>query len=394
MDFLRDIIGSRSNYTKIPTVQEWFDGMEAQYMIFICLGIGFSIVSIVLAAVHLLYVLRYISNEQIQTDLYWLVFMAPVVSLCGSIGMILPRSIVFLYAVALVYFMLCIFVCVTLMTTLHGSRQAMCEKLLQRNVKISLRVMPLGCCLFCFPKIAPTDRNFRKIEWLVFQSPLVRILLEILNLMVFFELGERTHWFFQASNLLGMLSLFVASYGSYMLIPAGSKLLHAYRFKLMFRIVDFAQLAYSVQKFAFDFFGAVGLFKSGPLLPDTSKGLFYASFLLTAEMLFVSIMASIWFRPSQTIFFDKYKYQLEDRRGADSRSVSGTDTFGMDENGGVVYGRTAYSGPRIEPLALRVEDVEVLDENGNSTKRTTNHSLADEEAAKQRQQEFFYTDTY
>lgn len=183
--------------------------------------------------------------------------------------------------------MICIFVMVTLMTTLHGSRQAMCEKLLQRNVKISVRVMPLGCCLFCFPKLDPTDRNFRRIEWLVFQSPLVRIFLEIMNIIVFFELNNRTHLYFQVSNLIGMCSLFVGSYGSYMIIPAGSvsflftkhanlgalqKLLKAYRFQLMFRMVDLSQLAYSVQKFFFDFLAAVGVFQNGPLLPDTAAG--------------------------------------------------------------------------------------------------------------------------
>ncbi|KAI6171754.1 hypothetical protein M3Y98_00897400 [Aphelenchoides besseyi] len=326
MDFLRDIIGSRSNLTEIPDVDQWFHEMEPHFMYFICFGVMFSIISIILSIVHLVYVLRYISNEQIQTDLYWLIFMAPVISLCGSVGMILPRSTVFLYAIALVYFMLCIF--------------AMCEKLVQRGTKISVRVMPLGCCLFCFPKIEPTDRNFRKIEWLVFQSPLVRIFLEILNIMVFFELGQRTHWFFQASNLLGMISLFIGSYGSYMIIPAGSKLLKEYRFQRMFRIVDFTQLAYSVQKFVFDFFGAIGIFKSGPLLPDTSKGLFYACFLLTVEMLFVSFFSTYSFTPEKTIFFDRY-------------SRESVDEF-------------------TRPAALQVDDVEILDENGNQmTKRTT-----------------------
>jgi hypothetical protein len=40
----------------------------------------------------------------------------------------------------------------------------------------------------------------------------------------------------------------------------------------MFRCVDFAQLAYSVQKFSFDFLAVIGAFKSDDLLPDTSKG--------------------------------------------------------------------------------------------------------------------------
>ncbi|CAD5209372.1 unnamed protein product [Bursaphelenchus okinawaensis] len=312
MDFLRGIIGTPVNHSIIvPTAVEWFAEMPKSYMMMISMGICFSIISMLLGVVHLFYVLKYISNEQIQTDLYWIIFMCPVVSLCGSIGMVLPRSAVFLYAVALVYFMLCIFVMVTLMTTLHGSRQAMCEKLLERNLKISVRVFPLGCCLFCFPKIDPTDKNFRKIESLVFQSPLVRIFLEIMNIMVFFEINDRTHLFFQISNLIGMCSLFVGSYGSYMIIPAGSKLLKAYRFQLMFRMVDLSQLAYSVQKFFFDFLAAVGIITNSNILPDTAVGQFYTSFLLTIEMLFISIMATIVFRPSQTIFFDKYKHPLD-----------------------------------------------------------------------------------
>ncbi|CAD5214557.1 unnamed protein product [Bursaphelenchus xylophilus] len=312
MDFLRSIIGTPVNHSiEVPTVTRWFAEMPQNYMIMISLAMWFSVVSIFLGALHLVYVLKYISNEQIQTDLYWIIFMCPVVSLCGTIGMILPRSAVFLYAVALVYFMLCIFVMVTLMTTLHGSRQAMCEKLTERNFKISVRVFPLGCCLFCFPKLDPTDKNFRRIEWLVFQSPLVRIFLEIMNIMVFFEINDRMHLFFQISNLIGMCSLFVGSYGSYMIIPAGSKLLKAYRFQLMFRMVDLSQLAYSVQKFFFDFLAAIGVFNNTELLPDHAVGQFYTSFLLTIEMLVLSVMATIVFRPSQTIFFDKYKHPIE-----------------------------------------------------------------------------------
>lgn len=76
--------------------------MEIHYLVLICLSVTCSFISIALGCVHLLYVLKYISNEQIQSDLYWIVFMCPVISLCGSIGMILPRSAIFLYAVALV----------------------------------------------------------------------------------------------------------------------------------------------------------------------------------------------------------------------------------------------------------------------------------------------------
>lgn len=39
----------------------------------------------------------------------------------------------------------------------------------------------------------------------------------------------------------------------------------------MFKIVDFSQLAYSVQKFLFDFLAVIGVFTNGPVLPDTAK---------------------------------------------------------------------------------------------------------------------------
>lgn len=42
--------------------------------------------------------------------------------------------------------MMCIFIMVTLMTTLHGSRSAMCEKLQAHNIRISVPV-------YCLKKI-------------------------------------------------------------------------------------------------------------------------------------------------------------------------------------------------------------------------------------------------
>uniref|UniRef100_A0A915DWE7 Organic solute transporter alpha-like protein n=1 Tax=Ditylenchus dipsaci TaxID=166011 RepID=A0A915DWE7_9BILA len=332
MDILRGFIGKKINESiSNPSVQDWFQNIPPEYLALLCIGCIFSTISVILAILHLIYVLSFISNEQIRTDLYFFVFMCPAISLCGSIGMILPRAALFLYALALVYFMLCLFVCITLMTTLHGSRSAMCEKLMERGVRISVRVMPIGCCFFCFPKLAPSEFNFRRIEWLVFQSPI---------------LNKRDNIFFQISNLIGIISLFIGSYGSYMIIPPGSQLLSAYRFSLLFRLVDFSQLAYSVQKFVFDFLAAVGVITNGTLLPDTAKAQFFTSFLLTFEMLVVSIAATILFRPSQTIFFDKYNGGQTRVRDASS-SVDVPAIADVDN----------YNKPAVPRLALTLEEV-------------------------------------
>ncbi|KAI1728616.1 organic solute transporter ostalpha domain-containing protein [Ditylenchus destructor] len=356
MDLIRGFLGKDiNNSVENPNVTVWFQNIPPDYLAFVCAGCTFTLVIILLSILHLIYVLSFISNEQIRTDLYFFVFMAPAISICGAIGMIIPRAALFLYAIALVYFMLCLFVCITLMTTLHGSRSVMCEKLMDRGIRISVRVMPLGCCFFCFPKLAPTEFNFRRIEWLVFQSPLVRIFLEILNIVVFFELKDRNNIFFQISNLIGIISLLIGSYGSYMIIPPGSKLLSAYRFSLMFRIVDFSQLAYSVQKFLFDFMAAIGVFTNGPYLPDTAKAQFFTCFLLILEMLIVSIISTVMFRPSQTIFFDKYNGGQTRVRDVSSTDVSNVVNDMIEGN----YNKSA-SVPR---LALSLEEVVIAGGN-------------------------------
>uniref|UniRef100_A0A915PCU2 Organic solute transporter subunit alpha n=1 Tax=Meloidogyne floridensis TaxID=298350 RepID=A0A915PCU2_9BILA len=280
MDFVRQLLctgikDQECNITEeeIPRVGEFFESIELIYLMAICVASIITIIIFILGIVHWIFVLKFISNEQIRTDLYWLVFMGPVISTCGTIGLVIPRAAIFLYAIALVYFMICIFVLVCLMLTLNGSRQILCEKLMAKGVKISLRVCPLGCCLFCLSKVEPNQLNFRRMEWLVFQSPIVRIFLEVVNIIVFMEINSRANLFTQISNVIGMISLFVGSYGSYMIIPAGSSLLGEYR---------------------------LHIFSTKSVLPASAKAQFCISFLLCVEMLIVSLLATFMFRPSRT----------------------------------------------------------------------------------------------
>uniref|UniRef100_A0AC34FHP9 Uncharacterized protein n=1 Tax=Panagrolaimus sp. ES5 TaxID=591445 RepID=A0AC34FHP9_9BILA len=176
-----------------------------------------------------------------------------------------------------------------------------------------MRILPLGCWLFWVPKLTPTHAVFRRIEWLVFQSPILRIFMEILNIIVYMEIGHRTNIFFSITSVLGIISLFIASWGSYMIIPLGSSLLKNYRLSFMFHLVDTAQLIYSVQKFIFDFLVGVDIIQSDEFLPAQSKALYWMCFLLTLEMFVVSIIATFAFRPSQTEFFDKFNRLTHNR---------------------------------------------------------------------------------
>jgi hypothetical protein len=69
-------------------------------------------------------------------------------------------------------------------------------------------------------------------------------------------------------------------------------------------------------------------------------------------MLFLSVMGSYWFQPSKTIFFDKYRRQFDDDNIGES-SLSSNEDVVIEEM------------PRLENLPLRVNDIYVVDQNGN-----------------------------
>lgn len=75
----------------LPECLEWVRGapssltvillpleMDPLYFSFLMLSCGFCLVVIVLAGLQLYYVIKYVSNERIRTDLYYLVLMFPV----------------------------------------------------------------------------------------------------------------------------------------------------------------------------------------------------------------------------------------------------------------------------------------------------------------------------
>uniref|UniRef100_A0A1I7ZNW1 Organic solute transporter alpha-like protein 3 n=1 Tax=Steinernema glaseri TaxID=37863 RepID=A0A1I7ZNW1_9BILA len=262
-------------------------------------------VVVILALVHLYFVVKYITDETVRSDMYWIVLMCPITTLCGLIGMFVPRSATFLNAVALAYLMLCLFVMVTLMNSLFGGRQSLSAYLTERREVIRVNVFPICCCK-CLPTFRPTETNLRRIEWTVFQTPLIRMCLEIMNMVVFLELNHRNHWWFQVSNVLGLSSMFLAFYGCYVMTPLGNVRLAQYKFKTIFRLVDIAQALFSFQKFFFDFLAAIGFFEEGPILPSLGKSQFITSSMLSWEMLLISIMATYLLRPSRNSVFDKY----------------------------------------------------------------------------------------
>uniref|UniRef100_A0A915LL25 Uncharacterized protein n=1 Tax=Meloidogyne javanica TaxID=6303 RepID=A0A915LL25_MELJA len=160
------------------------------------------------------------------------------------------------------------------------------------------------------------------------------------------EINSRANLFTQISNVIGMISLFVGSYGSYMIIPAGSSLLGEYR---------------------------LHIFSTKSVLPASAKAQFCISFLLCVEMLIVSLLATFMFRPSRTWFFDKFQHhsigrgcRIGDNNGLPCGTINGDLRF--LENG---IERRENILPRINfNESLRLEQVR-LNGSGNTISTET-----------------------
>ncbi|KAL3069957.1 hypothetical protein niasHT_031439 [Heterodera trifolii] len=204
--FVFALFGEAPLWSAIGDISKWMmAGAAAMTGLVICLSL-----------LHLIFVSTLISDEKIRSELYWVVLMPPVIVVCGFTGMVLPRAALFLYAIALVYYMVCIFVLVCLMNTLHGSRKSMCEKLMAKGERISIRIYPFACWLICFEDFLPTDARV----------PIAGCTNYARN--------------FEHHRVYGAEQSFL----------------------LLFRIVDFCQLFWSVQKFVGDFFGIIDMVPS------------------------------------------------------------------------------------------------------------------------------------
>uniref|UniRef100_A0A7I4Y5I2 Organic solute transporter alpha-like protein n=1 Tax=Haemonchus contortus TaxID=6289 RepID=A0A7I4Y5I2_HAECO len=329
MEIVKTFIKKHENRTveedrEIPESKVWIQELDTLYAVFLFLSLIFTAVVACLSVVQLYYVYKYVSDSRIQADLYYLVLMFPITTVCNMAGMFIPRAAPFLYAVALVYFMFCLFVVVSLLFNIFGSRKEMADYLLERKIHISFRVPPL-CCVKMLPDIPSTDANLQRVEWLVFQTPILRTTFELTSVVVFMELGHRHNLWFMFAQLFGLISMCIAFYGCYVIVPLGKTKITPYRFSTLFTIVDVAQCLYTIQKFCFDFAAAFDFIEPDQQLTSGAKAQFWASFMFTWEMMILSAIASYALRPSHSIFFDKYP--IVDSTAANAGSIQTIDSF-------------------------------------------------------------------
>uniref|UniRef100_A0A915AL32 Organic solute transporter alpha-like protein n=3 Tax=Parascaris univalens TaxID=6257 RepID=A0A915AL32_PARUN len=219
--------------------------------------------TVVLALIHFCHIHLLVPDENVQSDLYYLALVFPIIGCCSLLAMYLPRSSKLMYAVCSTYIMLSLLKVVTLMRDILGSRAALSRYLLDCGEMIRLDSIPF-CCMK-LPKISTTEENIRRVEWLVVQSPIIRILLEVIMVIAFLEQFRIT----VAIDIVEVLSMLAATYGCHTLMDLGKEKLDSYRFSLIFHIVNTAHIILTCRIFL-RFISSLGLFTNGPLLRSLS----------------------------------------------------------------------------------------------------------------------------
>ncbi|KAK6749740.1 hypothetical protein RB195_002007 [Necator americanus] len=310
----------------IPGVADMLNELDWLHMTMLYTSIIPCAIVCGLGFFHVYFFMRYTSNEEIRAGMYFLIMMPPVTVITSLLAMFIPRSAGFLYAVTTSYYMLCMFMVVQLMFDMYGCRRTLARYLRKNKIMIKLAVAPYASYCRCLPEIKPRLRNLLTIEACILQTVIIRIVLQVLELIAYFELRHKQHVFFSISNFINIISMYFSLYFVYVLFEVAKDRLKPYRFGLLFKIHDTIVSMPANQKFVLDLAVALEWIKDVNNLPASNAAMFYLNFLLIWEFLIVSLYSSYVFQPEKTVLFDEYRKERKQNENDEPESLKVVST--------------------------------------------------------------------
>ncbi|GMT32957.1 hypothetical protein PFISCL1PPCAC_24254, partial [Pristionchus fissidentatus] len=248
------------------------------------------------------HIYKYISVIRLKNNMYYLIFLNPISCLCCLFGMLSPRNSGFMYGVILCYHMLAIRIALDVMFNINGGRVTLSKMLTMNNEKIKFTFFPF--CLF-------HSLNISRFEMVVSQTCVVRIVLMIVDICVYREIGTLNNGWFFVSHILSVISTTIALYFSYAISGVNIENSKKFRFQYLFMMVDWSQTLITFQKTGLDILSFLKLYPSF-IFPEKLldqhfvESLYILFFLYSIEVLFMSILITFLLRPSKSYIFDKY----------------------------------------------------------------------------------------
>ncbi|KAK5977537.1 hypothetical protein GCK32_002651 [Trichostrongylus colubriformis] len=291
------------NITYVPFIDQWFKGLPAVYIVFIgicsCVFVGITVLTVLMAVkVHF-----HVPNEYVQGDLYFIIFVPFIVSGMCLIGNIIPRAAPVTYAVGLIFLMLCLNTTIIIIIRLFGTRNGMAKWLMENEKMLYFDVRPYCCCCHCLPSMTPNPTKVRRLTYFVRQSPLVRVFLQVVIVILGIEGISDGSAVLQVLNGLGVASTLIAVFVCHVIVTATRDVLTPYSMYVIFRCVDTTQMLYTFQKFILDLIAKNGGMGGFPVASPSMVARFWHNVAMTFEVGIVCVVMFRNIRPGKSAFF-------------------------------------------------------------------------------------------
>ncbi|KAI6232690.1 hypothetical protein M3Y99_00992600 [Aphelenchoides fujianensis] len=301
-----------------PSAADFLRNLLTYQIVLLILGAFLTFSTFAIGFIECLFVYRNISSEKRRNKLYFLITLFPVSNLLMLVGMISPRAAALAMSGGMLYFLLCLFILVSLIRHLTQGRNQ-----LSRELLVSGR------------QPRPTARNLKTLEVIVLQAPIVRAIVLFIEAGITVEIQRDAAYEVQLCEFATLVSILLAVFGTHTLARLVSDRLSKFGFMWIFRIVDIALLFFSAQHpilfqnilLRFDLIGC------GGILTPPEHARFICNFIVICELFFLSVLTIFTASPQRsTHLFDVYgktqstasneeEESLNDPLDADSNAV-------------------------------------------------------------------------
>ncbi|KAE9555436.1 hypothetical protein FO519_001373 [Halicephalobus sp. NKZ332] len=308
---VRLLAGSLLNCTHddtVPSSKFFLTHLTAPYVIAIIVSTVLCLTTLALGAIHYSYIFIYVTHPYRRAFVLYLAGTAPFVSSFALVAMFMPRIWFLAHLLSFFYFSIGLYFVICLLMHIVEGRQSMVKKMHQKSSRLTVQTPPFCCVFPCLPTLQVETKKIKILEFMVMQTPCVRLFATIVSLILYFEYNTGSFFALKVLDFISLPSLLFGIYGCHILVTTVSKLdeLIPYRYIVVFRLLDIYFMFFGLQQPVFDFIARAGVFGCGTSLPALDTAFFWKNFATVLESFFVSVISTALLKPSRSALFDKY----------------------------------------------------------------------------------------
>jgi hypothetical protein len=291
-----------------PSSKYFLTHLSPTQLTLLCVGTLATLLLIGIGILQTKYICNYVSERKKRKLLLILAFLFPSSAALCLTGMYIPRSATINASLGLFVFLFAISALIRLCRTLCGGWETLADDLEAKGHRISLMNPPFCCFLWCLPTLHPSAETLRFFEIAVTQAPFVRAFVLITEIIAIAEYREYSAFWLQLCDTISLVSLLSLVFGFHALSRAAGATLSKFSYSSLFRLVDFGLLFFSAEEplifeNIFVRFGAIGCSST---LNSHDQARFICNFVIILQLLFLSILACIFLRPTRSAIFDDH----------------------------------------------------------------------------------------